>query len=227
MKASRAVPVPDGVDDDTAAAALLQGMTAHYLSSSTYPVQPGDTVVVHAAAGGVGMLLTQMVTMRGGRVIATTSSDEKAALAREAGADHVIGYQGFSERVRELTDGVGAAAVYDGVGRATFAEGLTCLRTRGIMVLFGASSGAPEPIAPASLVSGSFFLTRPGLPAYTRTRDELTARASDVLRLDRRRHGARAASAAGIRWSDAQRAHRDLEARRTTGKLLLTMSRVR
>jgi NADPH2:quinone reductase len=226
VKASRAVPVPDGVDDDTAAGALLQGMTAHYLSSSTYPVQAGDTVVVHAAAGGVGLLLTQMVTMRGGRVIATTSSDEKAALAREAGAEDVIGYEGFSERVRELTDGAGAAAVYDGVGRTTFAEGLACLRTRGIMVLFGASSGAPVPIAPGSLVSGSLFLTRPGLPAYTRSRDELMARASDVF-------GWIADGTLHVRiggrypLEDAQRAHRDLEARRTTGKLLLMTSKVR
>jgi NADPH2:quinone reductase len=210
------------VDDDTAAAALLQGMTAHYLSSATYPVQPGDTVVVHAAAGGVGALLTQMVKLRGGRVIATTSSDEKAALAREAGADEVIGYQGFAERVRELTDGAGAVAVYDGIGKATFAAGLTCLRRRGIMVLYGSASGAPDPIAPGSLVSGSFYLTRPGLPAYTSTREELLARASDVFTWIAE---GRLRVRIGHRYplDDASRAHEDLEARRTTGKLLLDM----
>jgi NADPH2:quinone reductase len=222
VKASRGVPVPGDVDDETAAAALLQGVTAQYLCTSTYAVQPGDTAVVHAAAGGVGALLVQMVKLRGGRVIATTSTDEKAALAREAGADEVVGYQGFGQRVRNLTDGAGAAVVYDGVGKTTFAEGLTCLRSRGTMVLFGAASGPPDPIAPGSLVSGSLYLTRPGLSAYTRTRAELLARASDVfawigegkLRI---RIGGRYA------LEEASRAHEDLEARRTTGKLLLTM----
>jgi NADPH2:quinone reductase len=187
-------------------------------------VQPGDTVVVHAAAGGVGLLLTQMVKMRGGRVIGTASTDEKAALARDAGADEVVAYQGFAARVRDLTDGEGAAAVYDGVGKTTFAEGLTCLRPRGYMVLFGASSGPPDPIAPGSLVSGSLFLTRPGLPAYTRTREELLGRASDVFAWI-------AAGTLRVRiggrypLEDASRAHEDLEARRTTGKLLLMMSK--
>jgi NADPH2:quinone reductase len=224
VKVQRAVAVPDEVDDDTAAAALLQGMTAHYLSSATYPVQPGDTVVVHAAAGGVGLLLTQMVKLRGGRVIATTSTHEKAALAREAGADEVIGYEGFAGRVRELTGAEGAAAVYDGVGKTTFAEGLTCLRVRGFMVLFGYASGAPDPIAPGNLVSGSLFLTRPGLPAYTRTREELLARSSDVfgwiaqgklrVRIGRR-----------YPLEDAAGAQGDLQARRTTGKLLLEVAK--
>jgi NADPH2:quinone reductase len=223
VKASRAVAVPDAVDDDTAAAALLQGMAAHYLSSATYAVQPGDTVIVHAAAGGVGSLLTQMVKLRGGRVIATTSTAEKAALAREAGADEVIGYEGFAERVRELTGGEGAAVVYDGVGKSTFAEGLTCLRVRGFMVLYGSASGAPDPIAPGSLVSGSLFLTRPGLPGYTRTREELLARASDVFGWIA---DGKLRVRVGGRYSleDAARAHRDLEARRTTGKLLLDVA---
>jgi NADPH2:quinone reductase len=198
-------------------------MTAHYLSSATYPAQPGDTVVVHAAAGGVGLLLTQMVKLRGARVIATTSTDEKAALAREAGADEVIGYEGFAGRVRELTGGEGAAVVYDGVGKATFADGMTCLRVRGYMVLYGYASGAPDPIAPGSLVSGSLFLTRPGLPAYTRTREELLDRSSDVfgwiaegklrVRIGRR-----------YPLEDAAEAQEDLEARRTTGKLLLDVA---
>jgi NADPH:quinone reductase len=217
------VPVPDGVDDETAAAALLQGMTAQYLSSATFPVQAGDTVVVHAAAGGVGLLLTQMVKIRGGRVIATTSTEEKAALARENGADEVIGYEGFASRVRELTDGEGAAAVYDGVGKPTFTEGLTCLRPRGTMVLYGAAGGPPDPIAPGSLVSGSLYLTRPGLPAYTRTRDELLARASDVFAWI---EAGTLAIRIGRRYplENAADAHRDLEARRTSGKLLLTTS---
>src|SRR2546427_550084 len=155
VKASRAVHVPDGLDDDVAAAALLQGMTAQYLSSEAYPVRPGDTVVVHAAAGGVGLLLTQMVKFRGGRVIGTTSSDQKATLAREAGADEVIGYEGFGKRVRELTDGVGAAAVYDGVGKPTFDQSLASLRPRGVMVLFGFAGGPPAPFDPSRLAAGS------------------------------------------------------------------------
>jgi NADPH2:quinone reductase len=223
VKAQRAVAVPDEVNDDTAAA-LLQGMTAHYLSSATYPVQPEDTVVVHAAAGGVGLLLTQMVKLRGGRVIATTSTDEKAALAREAGADEVIGYEGFAGRVRELTGGEGAAAVYDGVGKTTFAEGLTCLRVRGFMVLYGYASGAPDPITPGSLVSGSLFLTRPGLPAYTRTREELLARSSDVFTWIAE---GKLRVRIGDRYplEDAAGAQQDLEARRTTGKLLLDVAK--
>jgi NADPH2:quinone reductase len=224
VKSTRAVAVPDEVDDDTAAAALLQGMTAQYLSSSTYPVQPGDTAVVHAAAGGVGLLLTQMVKLWGGRVIATTSTDDKAGLAREAGADEVIGYEGFAERVRELTGGDGAAVVYDGVGKSTFTDGLTCLRVRGCMVLYGYASGAPDPIAPGILVSGSLFLTRPGLPAYTRTRDELLARSADVFRWIA---DGKLRVRIGHRYplEDAARAQEDLEARRTTGKLLLDVAR--
>jgi NADPH:quinone reductase len=223
VKASRAVAVPDEVGDDTAAAALLQGMTAHYLSSATYPVRAGDTVVIHAAAGGVGLLLTQMVKLRGGRVIATTSTDEKAALARDAGADEVIGYEGFAERVRELTGGEGAAAVYDGVGKATFTGGLTCLRVRGYMVLYGYASGPPDPIAPGSLVSGSLFLTRPGLPAYTRTREELLSRSSDVFTWIAE---GKLRVRIGHRYplEEAARAQEDLEARRTTGKLLLDVA---
>jgi NADPH:quinone reductase len=136
-----AVPVPDGVSSELAAAALLQGLTAHYLATATYPVQRGDTVVVHAAAGGVGSLLTQVVKIRGGTVVATASTDEKREIAREVGADHAIGYEGFAERARELTGGEGVAAVYDGVGRATFDESLKALRRRGSMVLYGAASG--------------------------------------------------------------------------------------
>jgi NADPH2:quinone reductase len=215
-----AVALPDGTPSDLAAAVLLQGMTAHYLAHSTYPVQPGDDVLVHAAAGGVGLLLVQMVKRRGGRVIATTSTDEKAQLARAAGADETIGYAGFAERVRELTGGRGVAVVYDGIGRETFDDSLDSLRRRGYMVLYGEASGRPDPVAPERLRGKSLFLTRPGLPSYAATREELLERASAVLAwvadgsLDVR---------VGARYplAEARRAHEDLEARRTTGKLLL------
>jgi NADPH:quinone reductase len=218
---TEAVPVPDGVEGEAAAAALLQGLTAHYLATSTYPVQQGDTVVVHAAAGGVGLLLTQIVKLRGGVVVATASTDEKRALAREAGADHVIAYEGFAERVRELTDGEGAAAVYDGVGRATFDDSLKATRGRGTLVLYGAASGRVEPFDPMRLEhEGSLFLTRPTLRHYAAERDELLTRADDLFGWiasgDVRVH-------IGARYplEQARQAQEDLEARRTTGKLLL------
>jgi NADPH2:quinone reductase len=220
VDARNAVPLPDGTPSDLAAAVLLQGMTAHYLSHATYPVQAGDDVLVHAAAGGVGLLLVQMVKRRGGRVIATTSTPEKAELARAAGADETIGYAGFAERVHELTDGRGVAVVYDGIGRDTFDDSLAGLRRRGFMVLYGEASGRPDPVAPERLRGRSVYLTRPGLPAYTATREELLERAGAVLgwvadgSLDVR---------VGGRYplAEARRAHEDLEARRTTGKLLL------
>jgi NADPH:quinone reductase len=221
VDAARAVPVPDGIDDEVAAAALLQGITAHYLSSATHEVQPGETVVVHAAAGGVGRLLTQVATLRGGRVIATASTEEKAEVAREAGAAEVIGYAGFAERVLELTDGRGADAVYDGVGASTFDESLASLRPRGDMVLFGAASGRVPPFDPMRLENlGSLYLTRPGIRHYTATREELLERANDVF-------GWIAEGTLDVRiggrypLEDARRAHEELEARRTTGKLLL------
>ena len=217
----RAVPVPDGVDDDVAGAALLQGITAHFLSTSTHRVERGENVLVHAAAGGVGLLLTQIAAMRGGRVIATTSTDEKAQLAREAGASEVIGYEGFAERVKELTDGVGVDVVYDGVGAATFDESLASLRPRGDMVLSGAASGRVPPFDPMRLESGgSLHLTRPSIRHYTATREELLQRAGDVLgwiadgKLEIRIGGR-------YPLSEARRAHEDLEGRRTTGKLIL------
>ena len=221
LPAAAAVPVPDGVSSETAAAVFLQGLTAHYLSVSTYPVGPGDVAVVHAAAGGVGLLLTQIVKLLGGRVIATTSSDEKAALARGAGADEVLGYDGFSDRVRELTGGRGASVVYDGVGRATFDESLAALRPRGTMVLYGAASGPVPPVDPIRLQNrGSLYLTRPSLQHYIADRDELLGRAEAVF-------GWIAAGQLDVRiggrypLADARRAQDDLEARRTTGKLLL------
>jgi NADPH2:quinone reductase len=217
----RLVPVPDGVASEVAAAVLLQGMTAEYLAADSHPVQDGDWVVVHAAAGGVGLLLTQIVKARGGRVVATTSGGEKAELARGAGADEVIGYDGFAERVREITGGEGAAAVYDGIGKDTFSDGLRALRPTGRMILYGAASGQPDPLPLASLAAaGSLYVQRPTLHTYTRTPELLRERATAVLgmvaegRLDVR---------IGARYplEDARRAHEDLQARRTTGKLLL------
>jgi NADPH2:quinone reductase len=223
VQAAQAIPVPDGVPGDLAAAVPLQGMTAHYLATSTYPVQAGDTVIVHAAAGGVGLLLTQIVKIRGGRVIATVSTEEKAALARQAGADEVVRYDqvDFAAEARRLTGGKGVAAVYDGVGRTTFDASLSTLRPRGMMVLYGAASGPVPPFDPQRLNSGgSLFLTRPSLGHYTATREELLERARELFgwiaagRLDVR---------VGGRYSlaDAGRAHEDLQARHTTGKLLL------
>jgi NADPH:quinone reductase len=220
VAARQAVPVPDGVSSELAAAALLQGMTAHYLALSTYPVQEGDDVLVHAGAGGVGLLLTQIVKLRGGRVIATTSTEEKARLARAAGADETIGYEGFSERVRELTGGEGVAVAYDAVARTTFEGSLAALRRRGTLVLYGQASGPVEPFDPERLRTGSWYLTRPGLPSYTATREELLQRAGDVFgwiaegRLDVRIGGR-------YPLEEARRAHEDLAARRSTGKLLL------
>jgi NADPH2:quinone reductase len=216
------VPVPDGVDLAVAAAVMLQGCTAQYLVTDSYPVAEGDWAVVHSAAGGVGLLLTQLVRARGGHVLATTSTEEKAELARAAGADEVVvGYQGFAERVRDLSDGEGAAVVYDGVGRTTFDAGLTALRPGGRMVVYGAASGQPEPLELIRLAGhGSLFVQRPTLATYTRTPEMLRERAGAVLemvaagRLDVR-IGAR------LPLAEARRAHEDLEARRTTGKLIL------
>jgi NADPH:quinone reductase len=216
-----AVGVPDGVSSELAAAAILQGTTAHYLATSTYPIQEGDWVIVHAAAGGVGLLLTQIAKRRGGQVIATTSTGEKAALARGAGADETIGYDGFAERARELTGGEGVHAVYDGIGAATFDESIAALRPRGFMVLYGAASGPPPPVEIAVLNAKSLFLTRPTLAHYGQTGDELRERAGELLEwvaageLDVR-IGARYA------LEDAARAQSDLESRGTTGKLILT-----
>jgi NADPH2:quinone reductase len=215
------VPVPDGVSSEVAAAVLLQGMTAHYLASDSYPVQEGDSVLVHAAAGGVGLLLTQLAKLRGGRVIATTSTPEKADLARGAGADEVIGYEDFAPRVRELTGGEGVAAVYDGVGKATFYDGLKALRPLGRMILYGAASGQPDPL-PVSMLApaGSLYVQRPTLATYTRTPELLRSRAGEVLRLVAE---GRLDVRIGQRYplAEARQAHEDLEARRTTGKLLL------
>jgi NADPH2:quinone reductase len=215
------LPVPDDVSSEVAAAALLQGMTAHYLAADSYPVQEGDWVLVHAAAGGVGLLLTQIAKARGGRVIATTSTDEKAKLALGAGADEAIGYQGFAERAREITGGEGVAAIYDGVGKATFLEGLKAIRPSGRMILYGAASGQPDPLSIASLApAGSLYVQRPTLHTYTRTAEMLRDRAGQLFaHIERGELNVRI----GERYplEEARQAHEDLEARRTTGKLLL------
>ncbi len=222
VAAERAVEVPEAVGPELAAAVLLQGMTAHYLATSTYPIRQRDDVLVHAAAGGVGLLLTQIAKLRGARVIATASTAEKRALAREHGADEVIGYEGFADAVRALTGGAGVHVVYDGIGRDTFADGLTILRPRGLMALYGASSGQPEPLAVERLASaGSLYVTRPILPDYTATRDDLLARAEQVFEWVAT---GRLRVLIGGRYplADARRAHEDLESRRTQGKLILT-----
>ena len=215
------VPIPDQVPTEVAAAALLQGITALYLAHESYPIQKGDPVLIHAAAGGVGLLLTQIAKSLGARVIATTSSAEKAKLAGEAGADDVIGYAGFAEKAREITGGEGVAAVYDGVGKATFYEGLEAIRPFGRMILYGAASGQPDPLPVAKLAPlGSLYVQRPTLHTYTRTAGMLRDRARGVFDLVARgelkvRIGARYPLEA------AQQAHIDLQARKTTGKILL------
>jgi NADPH2:quinone reductase len=215
------VPVPDGMSSELAAAALLQGITAHYLAFDSYPVQTGEWVVVHAAAGGVGLLLTQIVKLQGGRVLATSSSEEKARLAREAGADEVAGYEGFAERARELTGGQGVAAVYDGVGKTTFYEGLGAIRPFGRMIVYGAASGQPEPLTVMLLAKhGSLYVQRPTIQTYVRTPELLRDRARRVFELVQQgkldvRIGAR------YPLAKARQAHEDLEARKTTGKVLL------
>ena len=219
----RLVPIPAGVTDQQAAAAMLQGMTAHYLSHDTYPLKRGETALVHAAAGGVGLLLVQMAHNIGARVIATVSTEEKAKLAREAGADEIILYTqaDFEVETKRLTGGKGVHVVYDSVGKTTFDKGLNVLRPRGFMVLFGGSSG---PVPPFDLIQlaqkGSLYVTRPTLLQYIASREELLARSSAVF-------GMMAAGKLKLRieytypLAEAQQAHRDLEGRKTTGKLLL------
>ncbi|MFW6204276.1 MAG: quinone oxidoreductase family protein [Actinomycetota bacterium] len=222
VPADKLVHVPDGVSDESAAALFLQGTTAHYLTHSTYAVQPGDWVVVHAAAGGVGLLLTQVVKLLGGHVLATTSTPEKAELAKSAGADEVTTYDAFADRAHELTGGEGVACVYDGVGQATFDSSLDALRARGMMALFGAASGPVPPVDPQQSLGGkgSLFLTRPMFADYTRTREEVLARADDLLRWV---EAGDLAVRIGARYplADARQAHDALEGRRTTGKVLL------
>lgn len=221
VDADRALPVPDGVDLETAAALPLQGMTAHYLINSTFPVQQEHTVLVHAGAGGVGLLLIQLLKAKGARVITTVSTAEKEDLARSAGADEVLRYEGFADAVRTLTDGTGVDVVFDGVGKETFDESLRSLRVRGTLVLYGAASGAVPPLDLQRLNSGgSLFVTRPTLVHYLLAPEERRWRSEELFgavvagQLDVR-IGARYALA------DAAQAHEDLQGRRTTGKVLL------
>jgi NADPH2:quinone reductase len=221
LDADKALPVPDGVDLHTAAALPLQGMTAHYLINSSFKVEPGQTVLVHAGAGGVGLLITQLLKTRGARVITTVSTDEKEELARAAGADEVLRYDGFADAVRQLTNGVGVDVVYDGVGKDTFDGSLASLRTRGFLVLFGAASGAVPPVDPQRLnAGGSLSLTRPKLADFLLNPQERLWRSSEIF-------GAVADGSLKVRigasypLADARRAHEDLEGRRTTGKVLL------
>ena len=222
VAADRLVPVPESVDMRTAAAVTLQGMTAHYLATSTYALKPGDTALIHAAAGGVGLLLVQIAKMRGARVFGTVSTREKAALAREAGADEVILYaeQDFEAEVMRLTGGKGVNVVYDSVAKTTFEKSLNCVGPRGVLALFGQSSGPVTTFDPARLAKNAIFLTRPGLGQYTATREELVQRAGDVFEWVRSgRLRVRVSQTLPLR--DAAEAHRLLEGRKTTGKLLL------
>ncbi|MBI3626184.1 MAG: quinone oxidoreductase [Candidatus Rokubacteria bacterium] len=223
VPAARLVKLPDGLDGKVGAAAMLQGMTAHYLAHTTYPLKSGDWCLVHAAAGGVGLLLCQVAKMRGAWVIGTVSTDAKAKLAREAGADEVIRYtkQDFETEVKRITGGTGVHVVYDAVGKTTFDKSLNCLRMRGMLVLYGQSSGPVPPFDPAILnQKGSLFLTRPSLFHHIATREELLQRAGEVLgwiksgklklRVD-----------LTLPLAQAAEAHRQLEGRQTTGKVLL------
>lgn len=223
VPADRVVKLPSGLRFKDGAAAMLQGMTAHYLATSTFPLRPGHVCLVHAAAGGVGLLLCQIARLRGATVIGTVSTEEKAALARAAGAEHTILYnnQDFEVETRRLTGAAGVDVVYDGVGVTTFSKGLNCLRRRGMMVLFGQSSGPVPPFDLGILnQKGSLFVTRPSLGAYITTREELVERATDVL-------GWVADGKLKLRiehvfpLAEATEAHRALEGRKTTGKVLL------
>ncbi|MEJ1194788.1 quinone oxidoreductase family protein [Pseudarthrobacter sp. CCNWLW207] len=221
LDAVKALPVPDGVDDLTAAALPLQGMTAHYLINSSFRVEPGHTVLTHAGAGGVGLLLTQLLKERGARVITTVSSDAKEELALEAGADHVLRYEGFPHHVRELTGGKGVDVVYDGVGRNTFDGSLSCLRTRGTLVLFGAASGAVPPVDPQRLnAGGSLTLTRPTLGHFLLNEQERRWRSGEIFAAVANGN-LKVRIGATYPLADAARAHEDLEGRRTTGKVIL------
>ena len=223
VPADRLVAIPAGVTDQQAAAAMLQGMTAHYLCHDTYPLKRGETALVHAAAGGVGLLLVQMAHNIGARVLATVSTEEKAKLAREAGADEIILYtkSDFEAETRRLTNGQGVHVVYDSVGKTTFEKGLNVLRPRGMMVLFGGSSGAVPPFDLIALSQkGSLYVTRPTLVNYIASREELMSRSGAVFAMiSSGKLKLRIAHTYPL--AEAQRAHRDLEGRKTTGKLLL------
>jgi NADPH2:quinone reductase len=222
VPAWKLVPLPDNLSTQSAAAAMLQGMTAHYLTHSTYPLKTGDTVLIHAAAGGVGLLLIQMAKRRGAKVFGTVSTEEKASLAKQAGADAIILYtqSDFEEEIKKLTNGQGVEVVYDSVGKTTFDKSLNCLKPRGYLALFGQSSGPVPPVDLRILAKGSYFLTRPTLSHYAANRAELLQRAGDLfrwitsgelkLRIDHT-----------YPLAEADKAHQALEGRKTSGKLLL------
>lgn len=223
VPARQLVPLPKDVEFQSAAAVMLQGLTAHYLTHSTFPLKKENTILLHAAAGGVGLLLIQIAKKIGARIIGTVSTEEKAKLAKEAGADHILFYtrEDFEVEVKRITDGAGVDVVYDSVGKTTFEKSLNCLRKRGTMVLFGQSSGAVPAFEPGMLnAKGSLYLTRPGLAHYTETREELTGRTDDLfrwisekslkLRIDRI-----------YPLNEASRSHQALESRQTAGKVLI------
>jgi NADPH2:quinone reductase len=221
--AAQLVTVPAGIDPHSAAAVMLQGMTAHYLTESTYPLKAGDTCLVHAAAGGVGLLLVQMAKQRGARVFGTVSTDEKAALAREAGADEVILYtkQDFPAEVKRLTGGRGLQVVYDSVGQSTFEKSLDCLTLRGMLVLYGQSSGPVPAFSPGVLASkGSLFLTRPTLNTYAASREDLVKGAAELFSMVKSRK-VKISVNQTYPLRDAAQAQRDLESRKTTGSTVL------
>jgi NADPH:quinone reductase len=225
VPAARLIPLPAGIDERTAASMMIRGMTARSLLKDTYKVQPGDTIVIHAAAGGVGLIMCQWAKHLGATVIGTVSSDEKAAVARAHGCDHAIVYtrEDFVERVREITGGEGVPVVYDSVGKATFEGSLRCLRRRGVMASFGEASGDPDPVPPRRLGAlGSIYLTHPSVSNYTVTRAELLAAANDLFAMV---GGGKIRIEVSMTYPlrDAPRAHADLEARKTTGSIVLVV----
>jgi NADPH2:quinone reductase len=225
VPAVRLIPLPAGIDERIAASMMIRGMTARSLLKDTYKVQPGDTIVIHAAAGGVGLIMCQWAKHLGATVIGTVSSDEKAAVARAHGCDHAIVYtrEDFAERVREITNGEGVPVVYDSVGKATFEGSLRCLRRRGVMASFGEASGDPDPMPPRRLGSlGSIYLTHPSVSNYTVTRAELLAAAGDLFAMvGSGKIKIEVSRTYPLR--DAPRAHADLEARKTTGSIVLVV----
>lgn len=222
VPSSKLVKLPDGIDFNQGAAIMLQGMTAHYLTHSTFPLKPGATALVHAAAGGVGLLLTQVARLLGATVYATVGTEAKGELARRAGANEVIIYssQDFEAEVKKMTNGRGVDVVYDSVGATTFDKSLSCLRPRGMLALYGKSSGSVSPVDPDALAKGSLFLTRPSLAHYIATREELLVRSGDLFKWVK---SGQLQLTIGHTFplSDAARAHQELEGRRTTGKVLL------
>ena len=220
LTADTLIPLPDDISDEDALALLLQGMTTHYLAHDSYAIKPGDVAVVHSAAGGVGLLLTRYVKSLGGVVVATASTPEKRALAIAAGADVAVPYEGFRDQVMEVSQGIGAHVVYDGVGKDTFDESLASLRRRGTMVLYGAASGPVPAFEPTKLAAGSIFFTRPSLGDFVANRLDLIWRANEVFAAFRR-GDMQVAIGGRYPLSDAGQAHIDLEGRKTTGKLVI------